>query len=51
MVREIQLFLVGYIIVEICEIFTVGGFPLDRNVRLVCIHFSLKSYSNAYVYA
>lgn len=33
--REMQLFLVGYIIVEICEIFTVGGFPLDRKVRLV----------------
>ncbi|KAM0794254.1 putative export control protein CHS7-like protein [Usnea florida] len=32
--REFQLFLVGYIIVEICEIFTVGGFPLDRKVRL-----------------
>ena len=33
--REFQLFLVGYIIVSICEIFTVGGFPLDRKVRLV----------------
>lgn len=33
--REIQLFLVGYMIVEICEIFTVGGFPLQTNVRLV----------------
>ncbi len=33
--REFQLFLVGYIIVEICEIFTVGGFPLERKVRLV----------------
>ncbi|MCJ1254369.1 hypothetical protein MMC24_002184 [Lignoscripta atroalba] len=32
--REIQLFIIGYIIVEICEIFTVGGFPLSRNVRL-----------------
>jgi hypothetical protein len=31
--REMQLFLVGYIIVSICEIFTVGGFPLDTNVR------------------
>ena len=35
--REFQLFLVGYIIVEICEIFTVGGFPLERKVRLVRI--------------
>ena len=33
--REFQLFLIGYIIVSICEIFTVGGFPLDRKVRLV----------------
>ena len=33
--REFQLFLVGYIIVQICEIFTVGGFPLERKVRLV----------------
>ncbi|CAF9928942.1 hypothetical protein IMSHALPRED_007793 [Imshaugia aleurites] len=32
--REFQLFLLGYIIVEICEIFTVGGFPLERKVRL-----------------
>ncbi|MCJ1285342.1 hypothetical protein MMC26_004682 [Xylographa opegraphella] len=29
-----QLFLIGYIIIEICEIFTVGGFPLSTNVRL-----------------
>lgn len=31
--REIQLFLLGYIVIEICEIFTVGGFPLDNTVR------------------
>lgn len=31
--REIQLFLLGYIVIEICEIFTVGGFPIDNNVR------------------
>ncbi|PLB39164.1 chitin synthase export chaperone [Aspergillus candidus] len=31
--REIQLFLLGFIIIEICEIFTVGGFPLDEAVR------------------
>ncbi|KAJ5216916.1 Chitin synthase III catalytic subunit [Penicillium chermesinum] len=31
--REIQLFLVGYIIIEICEIFTVGGIPLEDSVR------------------
>ncbi|ORY10580.1 chitin synthase III catalytic subunit [Clohesyomyces aquaticus] len=31
--REMQLFLVGFIIIEICEIFTVGGFPLNSGVR------------------
>lgn len=31
--REIQLFLMGYIVIEICEIFTVGAFPLDPTVR------------------
>lgn len=34
--REMQLFLLGYIIVSICEIFTIGGFPLNDSVRLVC---------------
>lgn len=28
-----QIFLIGYIIIEICEIFTIGGFPLDGAVR------------------
>jgi hypothetical protein len=31
--REMQLFLVGYIIVEICEIFSTGGFPLNNATR------------------
>jgi hypothetical protein len=31
-----QLFLLGFIIVEICEIFTVGGIPLDSDVLKVC---------------
>ncbi|KAK8200771.1 hypothetical protein M8818_006087 [Zalaria obscura] len=31
--REMQLFLIGYIIISICEIFTIGGFPLDGAVR------------------
>ena len=35
--REMQLFLFGYIIISICEIFTVGGFPLDSAVRKVCL--------------
>lgn len=29
-----QLFLVGYIIMSICEIFTVGEFPLESKVRI-----------------
>lgn len=33
--REMQLFLVGYIVLEICEIFTVGEFPLNPTVRIV----------------
>ncbi|KAI1135284.1 chitin synthase III catalytic subunit [Hypoxylon sp. FL0543] len=32
--REMQLFLIGYIIIEICEIFTVGEFPLNATVRI-----------------
>lgn len=28
-----QLFLLGFIIIEICEIFSVGWFPLDGKVR------------------
>ncbi|KAJ5171779.1 hypothetical protein N7492_004372 [Penicillium capsulatum] len=31
--REIQLFLLGFIVIEICEIFTVGGIPLHDSVR------------------
>ncbi|KAK6004173.1 hypothetical protein QM012_009023 [Aureobasidium pullulans] len=31
--REMQLFLVGFIIISICEIFTIGWFPLDGAVR------------------
>ena len=30
-----QIFLLGYILVEICEIFTVGGFPLHSKARIV----------------
>lgn len=30
-----QLFLVGYIVIEICEIFTVGEIPLSSTVRIV----------------
>ncbi|RDL38265.1 Uncharacterized protein BP5553_02605 [Venustampulla echinocandica] len=30
--REMQIFLIGYIIIEICEIFTVGKFPLNHKV-------------------
>jgi hypothetical protein len=33
-----QLFLLGYLIIEICEIFTVGEFPLNPKVRVVSLH-------------
>jgi hypothetical protein len=33
--REMQAFLIGYILISICEIFSVGEFPLDSKVRLV----------------
>ncbi|RYN32288.1 hypothetical protein AA0114_g12072 [Alternaria tenuissima] len=35
--REMQLFLLGYIVISICEIFTIGGFPLNRTVRIVFV--------------
>ena len=31
--REMQLFLAGYVLVEICEIFSIGGFPLNSATR------------------
>ena len=39
-----QLFLLGFAVVEICEIFTVGGIPLPVNVRLVCTYSSAISH-------
>ena len=36
--REMQLFLLGYIIISICEIFTIGEFPLSSSVRIVRAH-------------
>lgn len=33
--REMQAFLLGYLLISICEIFSVGGFPLNDKVRLV----------------
>ncbi|KAL4743184.1 chitin synthase III catalytic subunit [Aspergillus similis] len=41
--REMQLFLLGYIVIEICEIFSVGGFPLRDDVR--------KGFSAAHIAA
>lgn len=32
--REIQAFLLGYLLISICEIFSVGEFPLNDKVRL-----------------
>lgn len=31
--REMQLFLLGFLIISICDIFSVGGFPLNDDVR------------------
>ncbi|KAF4995768.1 hypothetical protein FGRMN_4929 [Fusarium graminum] len=41
--REMQLFLIGYIIISICEIFSVGEFPLDSTVRVAfsAIHIGM----------
>ncbi|KAJ3496879.1 hypothetical protein NLG97_g2326 [Lecanicillium saksenae] len=41
--REMQLFLVGYIIISICEIFSVGEFPLAGKVRVAfsAIHIGM----------
>jgi hypothetical protein len=36
-----QLFLLGYLIIEICEIFTVGEIPLDPKVRIASLTFNL----------
>ncbi|TWU78808.1 hypothetical protein ED733_007241 [Metarhizium rileyi] len=33
--REMQIFLAGYILISICEIFSVGGFPLNPTARVV----------------
>ncbi|KAF2640786.1 hypothetical protein P280DRAFT_518134 [Massarina eburnea CBS 473.64] len=41
--REMQLFLIGYIVVSICEIFTIGGFPLNSAVRKVFVAVHLAS--------
>ncbi|KAF2129123.1 hypothetical protein P153DRAFT_367398 [Dothidotthia symphoricarpi CBS 119687] len=35
--REMQLFLLGYIVISICEIFTIGGFPLNSTVRIAFV--------------
>lgn len=41
--REMQLFLIGFIIISICEIFTIGGFPLEGKIRIVCAKTALSS--------
>lgn len=37
------MFLVGFIVIEICEIFTVGGFPLHSAVRKVGVKWPVIS--------
>lgn len=41
--REMQLFLIGYLIISICEIFSVGVFPLNETVRVAfsAIHIGM----------
>lgn len=39
-----QLFLLGFIVIEICEIFTVGGIPLNDAVRKVSIQLCSSSW-------
>lgn len=41
--REMQLFLVGYILISICEIFSVGQFPFNKTARVVfsAIHIGM----------
>ncbi|RKK89466.1 hypothetical protein BFJ68_g14167 [Fusarium oxysporum] len=41
--REMQMFLIGYIIISICEIFSVGEFPLNSTVRIAfsAIHIGM----------
>lgn len=46
--REMQLFLLGYIVIQICEIFTVGEIsPLSETVRVVSLGFT---YMNIFVF-
>jgi hypothetical protein len=33
-----QLFLFGFLVIEICEIFSIGGFNLNGRARRVGIH-------------
>ena len=36
------MFLLGYMVIEVCEIFSCGGFPIDNNVRkgFSCLHIA-----------
>lgn len=40
-----QLFLLGFIVVQICEIFTVGGIPLEDSVRKVSDLYHEEGYA------
>ncbi|CAM1503984.1 Fc.00g015750.m01.CDS01 [Cosmosporella sp. VM-42] len=41
--REMQLFLASYILISICEIFSVGSFPLNKTARIAfsAIHIGM----------
>lgn len=45
-----QAFLLGYLLISICEIFSVGAFPLNDKVRLVGLTFdTTPSWENVSV--
>ncbi|KAF4980614.1 hypothetical protein FZEAL_3427 [Fusarium zealandicum] len=41
--REMQLFLAGYVVISICEIFSIGEFPLNKTARVAfsAIHIGM----------
>lgn len=45
--REMQIFLLSYILVSICEIFTTGQFPLDSSVRIAFTAIHLAAIASS----
>lgn len=48
--REIQFFLLGYAIISLCEIFTVGAFPIGDDVRKVRLTQTLYCWLNSHFF-